>query len=192
LNNKITDYINQSIRTKEKLKEQALLIEKVADVITRSFRSGGKLILLGNGGSAGDAQHIAAEFIGKYGIKRKALPAIALTTNTSSLTALGNDFGFKKIFSRQLEGLASVNDVIIAISTSGNSSNVLEALKLAKKNKITTIGLTGKSGGKMVSLVDLAIKIPSSNTQNIQESHIMVGHILVDLVESKLQNLKQI
>ncbi|OLD22809.1 MAG: phosphoheptose isomerase [Thaumarchaeota archaeon 13_1_20CM_2_39_20] len=192
MNNKITDYINQSIRTKEKLKEQALLIEKVADVITRSFRSGGKLILLGNGGSAGDAQHIAAEFIGKYGIKRKALPAIALTTNTSSLTALGNDFGFKKIFSRQLEGLASVNDVIIAISTSGNSSNVLEALKLAKKNKITTIGLTGKSGGKMVSLVDLAIKIPSSNTQNIQESHIMVGHILVDLVESKLQNLKQI
>lgn len=192
MNNKIADYIDQSIKTKEKLKKQAPLIEKVADAITRSFLSGGKLILLGNGGSAGDAQHIAAEFVGKYEIKRKSLPAIALTTNTSNLTALGNDFGFEKIFSRQIEGLASVNDVIIAISTSGNSANVINAIKLAKKNEIKTIGMTGNSGGKMSSLVDFLIKVPSSNTQNIQESHIMIGHILVGLVESRLRDLNHV
>jgi D-sedoheptulose 7-phosphate isomerase len=192
LNRKITDYIDQSIKTKEKLKEQVPLIEKVADVITQSFLSGGKLILFGNGGSAGDAQHIAAEFIGKYEIQRKSLPAIALTTNTSSLTALGNDFGFEKIFSRQIEGLASINDVIIAISTSGNSSNVIDAIKMARRNKIKTIGMTGSSGGKMSSLVDFLIKVPSSNTQNIQESHIMIGHILVSLVESRLRDLNYV
>ncbi len=192
MNNKIIDYIDQSIKTKERLKKQTSLFEKAADIIIKSFLSGGKLIIFGNGGSAGDAQHIAAEFIGKYGLQRRSLPAIALTTNTSSLTALGNDFGFEKIFSRQIEGLGLVNDVIIAISTSGNSANVIEAIKLAKKNKIKTIGMTGRSGGQMISLVDLIIKVPSSNTQNIQESHIMIGHILVDLVESGLKKLNHI
>lgn len=192
MNNKIVDYIDQSIATKEKLKKQVPLFEKTADTITQSFLSGGKLILFGNGGSAGDAQHIAAEFIGKYGFQRRSLPAIALTTNTSSLTALGNDFGFEKIFSRQIEGLASINDVIIAISTSGNSANVIEAIKLAKKNKIKTIGMTGRSGGQMTPLIDLLIKVPSSNTQHIQESHIMIGHILVDLVESRLRKLNHV
>lgn len=192
MNNKITKYIDASIKTKEKLKGQIPSIQKVVDIIANSLGSGGKLILFGNGGSAADAQHIAAEFVGKFNLKRKGLPAIALTTNTSSLTAIGNDFGYEKVFSRQVETFGSKNDVVIAISTSGNSNNVIEGIKSAKKNKIIVIGLTGKDGGKMSSAVDLIIKVPSSNTQNIQESHIMIGHIIVDLVESKLRKLRRV
>lgn len=186
LSDKIEKYIDESIITKELLKKQIPLIKKTAFLISRSLKSGGKLILFGNGGSAADSQHIAAEFIGKFGIKREGLSAVALTTNTSTLTAIGNDFGFEKVFSRQIEALASKNDVIIAISTSGNSKNVIYAVKLAKKKRIQTIGLTGKNGGKLKDIVDIAIRVPSNNTQNIQESHIMIGHILVGLVESKI------
>ncbi len=189
MNKKISKYIDDSIRTKRLLKKQIPLIEKVSDLIIQSLRLGGKLILMGNGGSAADAQHIAAEFVGKYNITRKGLPAVALATNSSIITAIGNDFGYDKVFYRQIEALATKNDLIIAISTSGNSKNVIEAIKLAKKKGIVTVGFTGKKGGKMSSLVDLAIKVPSSNTQNIQESHIMLGHILVGLVETELQRI---
>jgi len=192
LNNEIIKHIEESIRTKEKLKKQIPLIQKAADLITKSLKSGGKLILMGNGGSAADAQHIAAEFVGSYKIKRKGLPAIALTSNASNLTAIGNDFGYDQVFSRQIEAICSKNDIIIAISTSGNSSNVIRAVKEAKKNKIFTIGMTGKKGGKLASLTDLVIRAPSLNTQHIQESHIMIGHIIVDLVETKLCNLKNV
>lgn len=186
MNKKIIRYIDESIQTKEKLKDQASLIEKAADLIVTSIKEGGKLILFGNGGSAADAQHIAAEFVGKFITDRKALPAISLTVNTSSLTAIGNDFGYEHVFSRQIEAMGKKGDVVIAISTSGNSTNVIEAVKLAKKNNLITIGLTGQNGGMLSSIADLVIKVPSDNTQNIQESHIMIGHVIVDLVESKL------
>lgn len=187
MNSKVSKHIDDSIKTKKLLKKQIPLIEKASDLITNSLRRGGKLILMGNGGSAADAQHIAAEFVGKYNIARKGLPAIALTTNSSTITAIGNDFGYDKVFYRQIEALATKKDVVIAISTSGNSKNVIRAIELAKKNKIDTIGMTGKNGGKLSTLVDIAIRVPSSNTQHIQESHIMIGHIIVDLVEEKLK-----
>jgi len=182
----ISQNITQSIRVKESLKTQTPKILKASKLISNCLKSGGKIILFGNGGSAADAQHIAAEFVGKFELKRKGYPAIALTTNSSVVTAVGNDYGFEKIFERQLEALASKNDLIIAISTSGNSKNVLEGLKFRKRKKIPLIGLTGKKGGRLVSNVDLAIRVPSENTQRIQECHILVGHIIVGLVEQIL------
>jgi len=186
MNTKILKYFDENIRTVKLLKKQISKIDKASSLIATSLKSGGKIILLGNGGSAADAQHIAAEFVGKYNLSRKGLPAISLTTNSSTITAIGNDFGYDMVFSRQIEAFATKKDIVIAISTSGNSTNVIEAIKLAKKNKITTIGLTGKTGGKMSPLVDISINVPSLNTQHIQESHIMIGHILVDLAETAL------
>lgn len=186
MNSKIIKSIDMSIATKEKLKHESSIIENAAKLIFRSLKNGKKLIIFGNGGSAADAQHISAEFVGSYILKRKGLPAIALSTNTSTLTAIGNDFGYEEIFSRQLEAFSNKGDIVLAISTSGNSLNVVKAIKFAKKNNLKTISLTGKSGGKLALISDLTIKVPSSNTQNIQESHIMIGHILVDLVETKL------
>ena len=183
--NTIQKRINDSISVKQKLKNQSNEIIKATDLITQSIQKHGKIILIGNGGSAADAQHIAAEFIGKFLSKRQSLPAIALSTNSSSITAIGNDFGYEFIFSRQLEGIGQKNDVLIAISTSGNSKNVLLAIKQAKKLKIKTIGLTGKKKNKMEKIVDCSIKVHSENTQNIQESHILIGHILVELVETQ-------
>lgn len=185
--NEIIKHIDESIRTKEELKKQSSLIQKAANLVIQSLQKGGKVILFGNGGSAADAQHIAAEFVGKFILERKGLPAISLTTNTSILTAIGNDMGFETVFSRQIDALAEKNDIIIAISTSGNSNNVVHAVKFANKNKLTTIGLTGKTGGRLSSLVNLAIKVPSNNTQHIQESHILIGHIIVSLVETRLK-----
>jgi len=179
----ISQNITQSIRVKESLKTQTPKILKASKLIANCLKSGGKIILFGNGGSAADAQHIAAEFVGKFELKRKGYPAIALTTNSSTITAVGNDYGFDKIFERQLEALASKNDLIIAISTSGNSKNVLEGIKFTKRKKISSIGLTGKKGGRLASNVDLAIQVPSENTQRIQECHILIGHILVGLAE---------
>lgn len=186
MNDKIIRHIDSSIQTKERLKRNLSSIEKTAEHITRCLRNNGKVILLGNGGSAADAQHIAAEFVGKFAVKRRGLPALALTTNTSTLTAIGNDFGFKRVFARQIEAHGRGGDVVIAISTSGNSSNVLEAVKTAKRNNIVTVGMTGQNGGKLAALTDITIKVPSKNTQHIQESHIMIGHILTGLAESSL------
>ncbi|WDT82597.1 MAG: D-sedoheptulose 7-phosphate isomerase [Candidatus Manganitrophus sp.] len=161
-------------------------IAQAAAWIVASYGNGGKLVLFGNGGSAGDAQHIAAELVGRFERERRALPAIALTTNTSTLTAIGNDYGYNKIFSRQVEAWVQPTDVVIGISTSGNSPNVLEGIAAAKLKGAKTIGLTGEKGGKLASQTDLCLKVPSSNTARIQESHIMIGHLLCLLLEQQI------
>lgn len=165
------------------------LITEVADLISQSIASGGKLMLFGNGGSAGDAQHIAAELLGRFELERPAFPAIALTTNSSTLTAIANDYGYEQIFSRQVEGLANEGDVVIGISTSGNSPNVLEAIRIATKKGVATIGMTGEKGGQLALECTHCFKVPSSTTARIQESHIMIGHLLCLLIERKLSSL---
>jgi D-sedoheptulose 7-phosphate isomerase len=182
----IVKVINESIATKELLKLQVKDIARMSELITRCLRSGGKLILFGNGGSAADAQHIASEFVGRYFLERKALPAIALTTNTSSLTAIGNDYGFDHVFERQVQAFCTDKDVVVGISTSGNSTSVLLGIEAAKERKAITIGMTGKGGGKLSPIVDLAIRVPSDSTPRIQESHVLIGHIVSGLVEAAL------
>jgi D-sedoheptulose 7-phosphate isomerase len=161
-------------------------IEIASKKIIEAYLKEKKILLFGNGGSAADAQHIAGELIGRFKLERKSLPAIALTTDTSILTAIGNDYGYEDVFSRQVEGLVLEGDVVIGISTSGNSPNVLKAIKKAKELKAYTIGLTGKDGGRLKDIVDLCIIVPSSNTPRIQESHITIGHIICNLVEKNL------
>lgn len=161
-------------------------IEKCAKLIVSCYKIGGKLILFGNGGSAADAQHIAAELVGRFKKERKGLPAIALSTNTSIISALGNDYDFKIIFSRQVQAQAKKDDVVIGISTSGNSPNVIEGIKEAKKIGCKTIGFAGKDGGELGKLVDIPLNIPSASTPRIQEGHITVGHIICKLVEDTL------
>lgn len=179
--------IEESILVKQGvLRTMAPALLQAAEVLIASLNSGGKLILFGNGGSAGDAQHIAAELVGRFERERRALPAIALTTNSSTLTAIGNDYGYDKIFSRQVEAWAHLGDVAIGITTSGNSPNVLEGIAAAKAKGAKTIGMTGEKGGKLASQVDLCLKVPSSNTARIQESHIMIGHILCLLIEKNI------
>ena len=157
-----------------------------ATALHHCISTGGKVILFGNGGSAADAQHIAAEFVGRFVHHRPSLPAIALTTNTSVLTSISNDYGFEQVFARQVEGLGRPGDVVIAISTSGRSPNVIAGVLAARKKGLSTIGLTGGDGGDLATAVDLPIVIPSSNTPRIQECHITVGHILCDVVEKML------
>ncbi len=156
-------------------------------IITETLESGNKVLLCGNGGSAADAQHIATELTGRYKTERKALPAIAFTTDTSALTAIGNDYGFEYIFSRQVEALAQEGDLLIGISTSGNSTNVIYAMKMAKEMGCRVIGLTGKGGGKMNDVSDLNIIVPSDDTARIQEMHILIGHILCQLVDNEFR-----
>lgn len=165
---------------------QSLLIsdiEEVGKIICESLKSGKKILLFGNGGSAGDAQHIAAEFTGRFVKERRGLPAIALTTDTSALTAIGNDYGYENVFKRQVEALAQSGDVVIGISTSGNSPNVLYGLELAKTIGCHIIGLSGKDGGKMNDICDYNITVPSETTARIQEMHILIGHILCSIVD---------
>lgn len=178
--------IDESIRTKERLKLQASKILELASMAVAALREGGKIVLFGNGGSAADAQHIAAEFVGRYQISRRSLPALALSTNTSVLTAVSNDWGYRHVFKRQVEGLCTSKDLVIGISTSGNSENVLLGIREAKVKGAKTACLTGRSGGKLAKLVDLAIRVPSDSTPRIQESHILIGHILSDLVEQQI------
>jgi D-sedoheptulose 7-phosphate isomerase len=181
----ISREIQESISVKTELGRAATLqIAEAAAAIIASLRTGGKLIAFGNGGSASDAQHMAAELVGRYVVNRQALAAVALTINTSSLTAIANDFGFQEIFSRQLEALAKPQDVVFAISTSGNSPNVLRALETAKTLGLKKIGLTGNDGGKLRDLVDICVIVPSSSTPRIQEGHSLVIHILCGLVEN--------
>jgi len=176
--------IHESILVKKELAEKsARQIAQIGGVIVERFKAGKKILVFGNGGSAADAQHIAAEFVGRYQTERRALPAIALTTDTSTLTALSNDYGFDCVFARQIEALANSGDVALAISTSGNSPNVLRALETAKRLGLLAIGLTGKTGGGMKTLADLCICVPSDSTPRIQEAHILIGHILSSLVE---------
>lgn len=179
--------IQESIAVKEKLAGEAPeLIADAAQMIITSMQSGGKLIVFGNGGSAADAQHFSAELVGRYRQDRKALPAIALTTDSSALTSIGNDYGFDTVFSRQLEAIGKPGDVALAISTSGNSPNVLGAVSLARKMGIATIALTGNSGGKLRSHVDLCLAVPSDSTPRIQESHSLIIHILSGIVENAM------
>ena len=161
-------------------------IETLAKKTIDCFNKGGKVILMGNGGSAGDAQHIAAEFVGRYKKERKSYPALALNTNTSSLTAIGNDYGYDVSFSRQVEGFAKEGDIVIGISTSGNSKNVYKALELAKQKGCYTAAFLGKDGGTIKDIADLPIIVRSKNTPRIQECHIFIGHTLCELVDKEL------
>jgi D-sedoheptulose 7-phosphate isomerase len=189
MQNIIKDQIKQSLIIKQKLLESVPVldaIEKSSLAIIAAYLNKKKLLLAGNGGSAADAQHIAAELVNRFGFDRPGLNAIALTTDTSILTSVGNDSGFEKIFARQVDALGTEGDVFIALSTSGNSGNLIEALKICRAKKILTIGLTGSTGGKMADFCDICIKVPSSDTPRIQEIHIMIGHIICSIVEEEL------
>jgi D-sedoheptulose 7-phosphate isomerase len=174
--------IKESIAIKEKLKIEVVYIVKASEVILAALKGGNKVLLCGNGGSAADAQHIAGELVHKLAKRRKSLPAIALTTNTSLLTAISNDDSYNEVFSRQIEGIGRPGDVLVAISTSGNSPNVISAVTQAKALGMKTVGLCG-SGGRLKDMVDIAIGVPSTNTQRIQECHILIGHIISEVVE---------
>ena len=176
--------IQSSIEVHSRLLEACLpALSAAAEALIAAYRSGHKAIFFGNGGSAADAQHLAAEFVGRYLLERPPLPALALHANTSSVTAIANDYGYDQVFARQLQALAAPGDVAVGISTSGNSRSVLEALAVARKMGVATIGLTGASGGRMREMVDVLIAAPSSETPRIQECHILVGHALCDAVE---------
>ena len=185
----IESYIIESIQVKNDIltsDETLDLFEKGALIIIETYKSGKKVLLAGNGGSAADAQHIAAELVSKFYKDRPALNAIALTTNTSILTAVGNDYSHEYIFARQIEAYGTSGDIYIAISTSGDSKNIVKSIKTAKEKGLKVIGLTGKKSCKMDSLCDLVIKVPSEKTPKVQEAHIMIGHIVSGLVEEKL------
>ena len=162
------------------------VLETMARELLKTFKAGKKILFCGNGGSAADSQHIAAEFIGRFKKERRSLPAIALTTDTSALTALGNDYGYESVFARQVEGLGQAGDVLIAISTSGNSKNVLEAVKQAKRQQMTTFAFTGKKGGALKKTVDHCYHAQSDHTSHIQEMHITALHALSEVVENVL------
>lgn len=183
----IQSELHESADVINKVSEQLtpILVEVISEV-THSLKNGGKIFFCGNGGSAADAQHLATEFVCRLETNRPAMAAIALTTDTSLLTAQANDLGFDTVFSRQVEALGNPNDVLIAISTSGNSENVLQAVQSARSKKMITIAFTGKDGGKILSVVDYALTVPSMNAQRIQEAHITLGHILCGLVEQEL------
>ena len=185
----IADQIRASISTKQAiLSDKGLMrnIAAAAQMIVDAYEHGKKTLLAGNGGSAADAQPIAGEFVSKFYFDRPGIASIALTTDTSIITAIGNDYGYDKLFSRQIQAQGSAGDVFIGISTSGNSANLVEALRMCGQKGIKTIGLTGFTGGEMDSMCDLCIKVPSGETPRIQESHILIGHIICCIVEEKL------
>lgn len=185
----IEKYIEASIETKQKILNDKNIIETInqaANAIINAYKNGKKVLTAGNGGSAGDAQHIAGELVSKFFFDRPGLSAFSLATDTSILTAIGNDYGYEKSFSRQIQANANEGDVFIAISTSGNSKNIVNAILEAKKKNVTTIGLVGKKTCEMDTLCDYIIKVPSESTPTIQESHIMIGHIICALVEEAI------
>ena len=175
--------VKQSLLTDEQLLSA---IERAADVVTEAYRRGNKTLLAGNGGSAADAQHLAGEFVSRFYFDRPGIPSIALTTDTSILTAISNDYGFERLFARQIQAQGCAGDVFVGISTSGNSPNIVEAFKECKRRGIFSIGLTGSNPCAMDTLCDICIKVPSACTPRIQESHIMVGHIICSIVEREL------
>ncbi|CAB3289303.1 putative phosphoheptose isomerase [Methanocaldococcus lauensis] len=180
-------YFEESANVKLKfIEENEEKLEKAIEIISKALKNGNKILICGNGGSAADSQHFAAEIVGRFKLERKGLPAIALTTDTSILTAIGNDYGFEKIFERQVEALGKKGDVLIGISTSGNSENVIRAVNKAKEMGIYTIGLLGKGGGKLKDIVDLALIVPSNDTARIQECHLTIYHVICEEVEKKL------
>lgn len=175
--------IREHISIIESLIPQQNLLERIAAEMTRAILAGKKILWCGNGGSAADSQHLAAELIGRFRRERPALPSIALTTDTSILTAIGNDYGYEKVFARQVEALCNEGDVVVGISTSGNSPNVCAALELARQLGAFTVALSGESGGAMMRFADVAICIPSKDPARIQEAHILCGHMLCDWIE---------
>ena len=187
MRDRIKDIFLESIRVKEQLLHNNIgEIIEIAEIVIDSLKKNGKLILFGNGGSASDSQHIAAELIGRFKKDRNALAAIALTTNTSILTSLANDYGYDIIFAKQIEALGQKNDVVLAISTSGKAKNVIAGVKQAKKMGLKTIALTGGDGGEIAKLADVTLLVPSNITARIQEAHITIGHIICELIEQTL------
>lgn len=190
----IKEHITESYRIKQQLAsdpEVITLIREVAEVAVAAYRRGNKIFFAGNGGSAADAQHLAGEFVSRFYFDRPGLPAQALTVDTSILTAIGNDYGYERLFARQIQANAQRGDLFVGISTSGNSPNILEALAECRKHEVTTIGLTGANGGKMAELCEYCIRVPSLETPRIQEAHILIGHILCAIVENELFGGKQ-
>jgi len=186
---RIIECISESIEVKQKLLKDSFLISeirKIAVACANAFSRGNKVIFCGNGGSAADAQHLAAELSGRFYYDRAPLPAEALHVNTSYLTAVANDYSFEEVFARNLRGIGKEGDVLIGLSTSGNSKNVIRAFEAAREMNIITVGLTGETGGALAPLCDFLINIPSTDTPRIQEAHILVGHIVCELVESTL------
>jgi len=189
MQDKIKNIITASISVKQQLlTDDGILstINKCVDIITEAFKKGNKVLFCGNGGSAADAQHLAAEFSGRFYIDRDALPAEALHCNTSYMTAVANDYSYDVIYSRLIKGIGNKGDILVGLSTSGNSINIVKAFETAKEKGMVTIGFTGKSGGKMKVLSDYVVNIPSTDTPRIQESHMLLGHIICQLVEEKL------
>ena len=183
----IKDELTEHIQVIEGvISEQIESIEKAAEMITDCYKNGGKVVLFGNGGSAADAQHIAGELVAKFRLERKSLPAIALTTNTSIISAIANDYDFDRVFERQVESMVVAKDIVIGISTSGSSENVVRGILRAKEKGAKTIAFTGSSSAQLKEKVDILLNIPSDDTPRIQESHITIGHIICGLVENKL------
>ena len=187
MSSRIQRYFEEHLATVETLREQIDVIEQATQLGIEALGRGRKILLCGNGGSAADAQHIAAELVGRFVDDRRALPAVALTTDTSALTAIANDYGYEAVFERQVEALATAGDVLIGISTSGNSGNVLRACQKAAELGCQTIALAGKTGGQLKDVADLCLVVPSSTTAHIQECHILVGHLLCEGIESGLE-----
>ena len=191
----ITKAIKENIKIKEIFlndKKSISLIKKITEKIILAFKNKKKLLICGNGGSAADAQHIAAELSGKFYLDRDPLPAEALHVNSSFVTAVANDYSFEEVFARMVKAQGRQGDILIAISTSGNSANILQAIKVANEQKMVTIGLTGEYGGKMKDLCKYLIKVPSTDTPRIQEAHILIGHIICELVEKEIFGEKDI
>ncbi|NIM33900.1 MAG: D-sedoheptulose 7-phosphate isomerase [Hydrotalea flava] len=189
MQNKFKEVINASIEVKQAILQDANMLqnlEQAIELITNAFKNGNKVLFCGNGGSAADAQHLAAEFSGRFYKNRKALPSEALHCNTSYLTAVANDYSYDVIYARIIEGTGLPGDVLIGLSTSGNSPNILKAFEAAKTNQMITIGFTGSTGGKMKDCSDILFNVPSTDTPRIQESHIMLGHIICEMVEANL------
>jgi D-sedoheptulose 7-phosphate isomerase len=187
MKNVIKNQINEHIRVSNSLHSLTEEIIESSQLCINSLKSGGKILLFGNGGSAADAQHIAAELVGRYKVERKGLPAIALTTDTSVITSIGNDFGYDHIFDRQIDALAKKGDIAIGISTSGKSGNVISALKLASKLNCITIGFSGQDGGAMNQTCNINLVVPSEDTPRIQEIHIVIGHIICHLIDQEFK-----
>jgi D-sedoheptulose 7-phosphate isomerase len=184
---KLVGELTHSIEAKQRVIEQEMpTLVRIVDLLTQALRQGRKVLVFGNGGSAADSQHLAAELVSRFRRERQALPALALTTDTSILTAIGNDYGFENVFSRQIQALGQEGDVAIAISTSGNSPNVLKAIATAQHAAMATVGLTGQDGGRLKDCVDICLRVPSQSTPHIQEAHIAVAHAICEVIEEEL------
>lgn len=184
MTNRIENAFDEIANNFTKLKQKSSVVEQIAQTWINALANGNKVIFCGNGGSAADSQHLAAELMGRYKFDRAPMPAMSLTVDTSALTAIGNDYGYDKVFSRQLKGIGNAGDVLVGISTSGNSKNILDAFSVAKEKGIKTVAFTGETGGEMLKAADICLNVPSNTTNNIQEMHIACGHLICGIVEA--------